>query len=66
MSIKEKIEQRLNNLQIILESNKHLEAPEETENLIDSISKFWSALNEEDKEYIQAARHAIEKRMEWK
>lgn len=66
MSVKEKIEQRLTELQTILENGHHLEDPDKTNDLIDSISKFWSVLKEEDKEYIQSARYAIEQRLEWK
>lgn len=66
MTVKEKIEQRLNELQSILENDQHLQEPEKTNELIDSISKFWSVLKEEDKEYIQSARYAIEHGKEWK
>lgn len=66
MTVKEKIEQRLDELQTILENEQHLQDPEKTNDLIDSISKFWSVLKEEDKEYIQSARYAIEHRLEWK
>lgn len=66
MSLKEKINNRLNDLQLELESGNHLTDSDRVVELIDSISKFWSVLSEEDKDYIQAARHAIENRMEWK
>ena len=66
MSLKEKINNRLNNLQLELGSGNHLTDSDRVVELIDSISKFWSVLSEEDKDYIQAARHAIENRMEWK
>lgn len=66
MNLKDKIQERLTNLQIILESNRHLQEVESTEELIDSISKFWSILDENDKEYIQAARYALDKKIGWK
>ena len=66
MNLQEKINDRLNNLQTKLENDDHLTDSEQIVELIDSISKFWSVLDEDDKDYIQAARHAIENRMEWK
>jgi hypothetical protein len=64
--LREKIEQRMISLAHWLESGYHLKNPEEVENLIDSVSKFWSVLNEDDKEYIQAARYALENQKDWK
>jgi len=64
--LREKIEQRMIALAHWLESGYHLKNPEEVGNLIDSVSKFWSVLNEDDKEYIQAARYALENQKDWK
>lgn len=64
--LREKIEQRLIALTHWMDSGYHLKNPEEVDALIDSISKFWSVLNEDDKEYIQAARYAIENQQDWK
>ena len=60
-----KIKERMDKLQEWMESNYHLEHPEEVEEHIQSVSKFWSALSEEDRDYIQGARFAIESKMEW-
>lgn len=49
-----------------MESNVHLENPIKVEEAIASVSKFWSALSEEDRDYIHGARFAIEEKMEWK
>ena len=48
-----------------MESNHHLKNKEEVYELTLNISKFWSVLSEEDREYIQAARYAIDKVIEW-
>jgi hypothetical protein len=34
--------------------------------LVPEISKFWSVLSEEDREYIQCVRIALEDSIEWK
>ena len=49
-----------------MESNHHLKNKEEVYELTLNISKFWSVLSEEDREYIQAARYAIDKGIEWR
>ena len=59
------INKRMDILQTWMESNYHLNRPEVVLEHIETVSKFWSALSEEDREYIQCARHAIEEEMEW-
>lgn len=45
-----------------MRENKYTEA----ENLIPEISKFWSILSEEDRDFIHGCRYAIEMKIEWK
>ena len=66
MIIKDKIKQRMDQLQEWMESNYHIKNSEEVYALSTSVSKFWSVLSEEDRDYIQAAQHAIEDKVEWK
>lgn len=63
--IKDKINERMDAVQEMMESNLHLENPEKVLEMIGSVSKFWSALSEEDREYIECARYAIEEKSEW-
>lgn len=63
--IKDKINERMDAVQEMMESNLHLENPEKVLERIGSVSKFWSALSEEDREYIECARYAIEEKSEW-
>lgn len=53
-------------LQKMMEGNLHLTDPEVVENQISNVTKFWSVLSEEDKDYIEGARYALEEEMEWK
>jgi len=66
MSLRERIETRLDALQHWMESDYHLERPDEVMQLSLSISKFWSVLSEEDREYVQYAQLAIEDKLSWK
>ena len=65
MSLKDKIKSRMDHLQDLMEGQAHIDRPEYTQDVIDSVSKFWSVLNEEDKDYIHCARDAIENRTQW-
>ena len=65
MSIRDKINQRMDVLQAMMEDNVHLDSPEIVEQHIQTVSKFWSVLSEEDKDYIHGARYAIEEKVEW-
>jgi hypothetical protein len=66
MSLRERIETRLDALQHWMETDYHLERPDEVMELSLSISKFWSVLSEEDREYVQYAQLAIEDKLSWK
>jgi hypothetical protein len=55
----------MDELQEMMESNKHLEKQFEVDNKISSVTKFWSVLSEEDKDYIHACRHALEYQTKW-
>ena len=52
-------------LQGWMEENYHLRRPEVVEEHIQTITKFWSIMSDEDKDYIHGCRHAIEEKMEW-
>jgi len=55
----------MNQLQSMMEANTHLDKQHEVIEHIESVSKFWSVLNDEDKDYIHAARYAIEYQTKW-
>jgi len=61
-----KIEARFVELEDLLDNNIHLEDRDQVEQLIASISKFWSILEEGDRDYIEAARYAVEFQKVWK
>jgi len=61
-----KIEARFVELEDLLDNNIHLEDRDQVEQLIKSISKFWSILEEGDRDYIEAARYACEFQKVWK
>ena len=66
--LKDKINKRMDILQDWMEQDYHLKRPKVVYDHTLTISKFWSVLNEEDKEYIQCAQDAIESKstISWK
>jgi hypothetical protein len=66
MKLTEKITQRMDALQTMMENNEHLSNPEKVKIQISSVSKFWSALDDEDRDYIHGATHALEDKIEWR
>ena len=65
MSLQDKIKDRMDLLQDMMEDNVHIDSPHIVEDHIRTVSKFWSVLSDEDRDYIHGARYAIEEKMEW-
>ena len=63
--LRTKITIRMDHLQELMESNSHLDRREYVFDVINSVSKFWSVLSEEDRDYIHGARYALEEKHEW-
>jgi hypothetical protein len=66
LSIRKKISQRLDELDEMMGRQEHLNDPKLVTEKIESITKFWSALSEQEKEFSAAARMALKFKMEWK
>jgi len=64
--LRKKIQTRLVNLEDLMDNNIHLKDQEHVLELIQSISKFWSVLEEGDRDYLEAARYACEWQKLWK
>ena len=60
-AIKEKIESRFDQLEILMRSKSYTEAEE----LLPSITKFTSVLTEEQRDFLGAARLAIAENLDW-
>ena len=68
MNIRDKIFTRLNQLEVNLQNGKHLGSAEEIIDvltLIDSVSKFWRILNDDERDLLNAARYALEEQKAW-
>ncbi len=66
--LKSKINKRMDILQTWMEEDYHMKRPQVVYDHTLTISKFWSVLSEEDREYIQCAQDAITEKstISWK
>jgi len=64
-ALKEKINDFMNTLQKNMENGDHINNQYAVQEVINNVSKFWSILSEEDREYIQAAQQAIDESISW-
>ena len=65
MNLKEKIQTRLDQIEMLMYSNYHLKNPDEVYNQTLNVSKFWSILSEEDRDFIQAVQDSIDEGWVW-
>lgn len=66
VDIQERIKSKMDHLQKLMESNAHLSRNEYVLSVIDAAGKYFTAMSEEDKEYLQIARSVVEDKKEWK
>ena len=62
---KQKIQTKLDHLQLCMEGQAHLDRPEYVDDVIASIIKCWSVLDQDDREYVDAAKYAVLNKMQW-
>ena len=64
--IQDKIKGTMDEIQFIMESNTHLEPGSEIHKLMSSAGLYFAHMDDEDRDYYQAAQYALEEKMEWK
>lgn len=68
MTVREKIQRRLDDLEAKLKAGEHLDSVQGLIAVliaIDSVSKFWRVLTDEERDFLHAARLAVEEEREW-
>lgn len=63
--IDNKIKTKMDHLQQLMESNAHLDRKDYVLDVIYSAEKYFTAMNEEDRDYLQIARSAVEEDLTW-
>ena len=64
--LKERIQHRLDQIEMLMYQNYHLKNPEEVMLQTLNVSKFWSILSEEDRDFVQGVQSSIEEGWSWK
>jgi len=68
MHIREKIQTRLDTLEAQLKAGEHLRSAEgviAVLTTINSVSKFWPVLTDEERDFVQGAQVAVEDGLAW-
>lgn len=65
MNIDDKIKKRLDELEIAMKCNAHLIETLYVMDLYYSVRKFWSRLNDEDRDFLHGVEYALEHKTEW-
>ena len=60
-----RIKAKMDHLQVCMESNVHLDRKEYVLDVVYSVEKYFTAMNDEDRDYLQIARSAVEEGIEW-
>jgi hypothetical protein len=60
-----RIQERLDKLEKLMKENKHIGHAEAAMDYTTDITKFWSVLSEEDRDFLQGVQHAIEEQIRW-
>lgn len=64
-TLDQKINNRMNELERMMRADVHLDEPQKVRDHISTVSKFWSRLHEDDRDYIQAAQDSIDDGISW-
>ena len=65
MSIADKIETKMVELENLMNNRVHLTDPSKVVALVASVSMYWAHMNDDDKDYIDCAIDALENEREW-
>ena len=60
------INKKLDNLERLLLSQTNINYPKDFYKEMQSLSKYFHLMNEEDRDYLNCARYAFEEQIEWK
>jgi hypothetical protein len=63
--LKERIQYRLDQIEMLMHQDYHLKNPNEVYNQTLQVSKFWSILSEEDRDFVQGVQTSIEEGWSW-
>lgn len=66
MTTQEKINEQLDKLEIAFTSQQHISSPETVGAQLEVLSMYFHVMNDEDRDYVNCARVALEDKIEWR
>ena len=63
--LKEKIQGRIDEIDQLMRQNFHLEKPTTVLEKLESVTKFWSYLSDDERDYLNSVRIAIRESKAW-
>lgn len=66
MTTKEKINEELDKLESMLTSQQHIMSPETVGAHLGVLSMYFHLMDDDDKDYLNCARIALEEQIEWR
>lgn len=66
MTTQDKINEKLDKLETMLTSQQHLTSPETVGVQLEVLSMYFHLMNDEDRDYVNCARIALEDKIEWR
>lgn len=63
--IQDKISNYMDQIQVIMEANTHLEKDSDIHKLMESVSIYFPHMDDENADYYQAVQHALEEKKKW-
>ena len=66
MTTKEKINEELDKLETMLTSQQHITSPETVGAHLGVLSMYFHLMDDDDKDYLNCARIALEEQIEWR
>jgi hypothetical protein len=66
VTTQDKINEQLDKLETMLTSQQHLTSPETVGVQLETLSMYFHLMNDEDRDYVNCARIALEDKIEWR
>ena len=66
MTTQDIINQKLDELETMLTSQQHISSPQTVGELLDALSALFHLMSDDDRDYVQCAKVALEDKIEWR
>lgn len=64
-TLREKLELRMQILEEMMKKQMHIQDPQTVDLFLDRITYCWEVMKEEDRDFVQGCKTALEEKIEW-